>query len=72
MTSETQIPSIQLRDYLSALSRRRQLLLSVSVTILMVSLLLALLLPAVYRSEAVILIEQQEIPSDFVRSTVTK
>ncbi len=71
MTSETQIPSIQLRDYLSALSRRRQLLLSVSVTILMVSLLLALLLPAVYRSEAVILIEQQEIPSDFVRSTVT-
>ena len=36
-----------------------------------VAVLAAILLPAVYRAKATILIEQQEIPADFVRTTVT-
>lgn len=37
----------------------------------MASIGLAFGLPSIYRSEATILIEQQEIPDDLVRSTVT-
>ena len=36
-----------------------------------ITMLLTLLLPARYQSNATILIEQQELPADFVRSTVT-
>lgn len=38
---------------------------------LLVAIALAIFLPATYRSSATILIEQQEIPQDLVRSTVT-
>jgi len=54
-----------------ALKRRRNLLMAVSLGILAAGVALALLLPSVYRSHAIVLIERQEIPSDLVRSTVT-
>ena len=60
-----------LRDYLSAVRRRLPLLVAVVISITVISILLAWLLPPVYRSQAIILIEQQEIPSDLIRSTVT-
>jgi uncharacterized protein involved in exopolysaccharide biosynthesis len=41
------------------------------VAVTVASVLLALLLPPVYRSQSTILIEQQEIPQDVVRSAVT-
>lgn len=62
---------ISLSDIRLILRRRYKLIAFVSLTIILLGLLVALLLPAVYRSEAVILIEQQEIPVDLVRSTVT-
>ncbi len=62
---------MSLRDYGVALRRRRKLLTRVPLLILIPAVALAWLLPAVYRSQAIILIEQQEIPSDLVRSTVT-
>jgi polysaccharide chain length determinant protein (PEP-CTERM system associated) len=52
--------------------RRRAVPMAVAFgSILAIALLFALLLPATYRSAGTILIEQQEIPEDFVRSAVS-
>ncbi|MEW8664540.1 MAG: lipopolysaccharide biosynthesis protein, partial [Candidatus Thiodiazotropha sp.] len=58
-------------DYLAILKRRKMQLIVPAAIILLLSIGLALGLPSIYRSEATILIEQQEIPSELVRSTVT-
>ncbi len=60
-----------LGDYLSILGRRKKQLIIPAVLIFLASTLLAFGLPSIYQSKATILIEQQEIPSDLVRSTVT-
>ncbi len=60
-----------LGDYLAILTRRKKQLIIPALVIMLLSILLAVGLPSVYRSEATILIEQQEIPADLVRSTVT-
>jgi len=53
------------------INRRRILMTWIFTATFIVGLLVTLLLPSVYRSMATILIEQQEIPEDLVRSTVT-
>ena len=58
-------------DYLGILRRRRGLILAVFVLLFGVAVGIALVLPPVYRSTATILIKEQEIPQEFVRSTVT-
>lgn len=60
-----------LGDYLAILHRRKKQLIIPAALIFIISTLLAIGLPAVYQSKATILIEQQEIPVDLVRSTVT-
>lgn len=60
-----------LRDYLAILRRHRGTALSVSLSALLATAVIALVWPPVYRSSATILIEQQEIPPDLVRSTVS-
>ncbi len=60
-----------LGDYLAVLKRRKKQLVIPAVVIFVISVLLAIGLPAVYQSKATILIEQQQIPIDLVRSTVT-
>ncbi|OYY60431.1 MAG: hypothetical protein B7Y51_11820 [Burkholderiales bacterium 28-67-8] len=60
-----------LGDYLSVLSRRRWLIVLVFGLLFAVVVVVALVLPPVYRSTATILIKEQEIPQEFVRSTVT-
>jgi polysaccharide biosynthesis transport protein len=61
----------QFRDYVAAF-RRRGKQIAATITILFgISLAVALLLPPVYKSTATILIEQQEIPPDLVRSTIS-
>ncbi|MEJ2530030.1 MAG: lipopolysaccharide biosynthesis protein [Gammaproteobacteria bacterium] len=60
-----------LGDYLSILGRRKKQLIIPAIIILVASALLAFGLPSIYQSKATILIEQQEIPVDLVRSTVT-
>jgi uncharacterized protein involved in exopolysaccharide biosynthesis len=60
-----------LRALLAAAGRRRKSMLIAGGCALGVTALLALFLPAYYRSAATILIEQQELPSELVRSTVT-
>ncbi len=58
-------------DYIAILKRRKMQLILPAAIIMLLSIGLALGLPSIYRSEATILIEQQEIPSELVRSTVT-
>ena len=60
-----------LKDYLVALRRRKKQILTTMGILAVISVLVALLLPPVYRSSATILIEEQEIPAELVRSTIT-
>lgn len=60
-----------LKDYLVALRRRKKQILTAMGILAVISVPVALLLPPVYRSTATILIEEQEIPAELVRSTIT-
>lgn len=59
------------RDYLDAFRRRSAVFLVIAATVFLIALIVAAALPPVYEARSVILIEQQEIPQDLVRSTVT-
>src|SRR5690348_1507401 len=59
------------KDFLSGVSRRRGLVAAIAAVCVLVALAIALLLPPSYRSTGTILIEQQEVPVDLVRSAVT-
>jgi uncharacterized protein involved in exopolysaccharide biosynthesis len=61
----------KLSDYLAAAKRRRKAILITVSAGLITTVLLAIFLPSHYQSTGTILIEQQELPSDLVRSTVT-
>jgi uncharacterized protein involved in exopolysaccharide biosynthesis len=61
----------QLHDYLDILRRRRWQMAIPAALLLVVSALIAFGYPPSYRSTATILIEEQEVPPDLVRSTVT-
>ncbi len=60
-----------IRDYLAILKTRKKVFLAMALTVLLVSTAVAVLLPAIYESSSTILIEEQQIPPEFVRSTVT-
>ncbi len=63
--------SADLRDKLRGYWRRRAIFFLTGGLCLLLAILLALLLPPTYRSGATILIEQQEIPQELVRSAIT-
>ncbi len=71
MNEETIEPNKDLADYLNALRRRRKGMLAVISAMGIMTLLVAFLIPPVYRSSATILIEEQEIPKNLIRSTIT-
>jgi len=60
-----------LQGYMAALRKRKSSILLISISVFVLALAVAMLLPSVYRSSATILIEQQEIPQELVMSTVT-
>ncbi len=64
------IPARKWPDYVALVRRRRRLIFTTAASLLAASVALAFLLPAVYRSTATILIEEQEIPPDLVRSAI--
>jgi len=66
---EEQEKSIQ--DYLAVVSRRKASIISTALVVFLLGLVTALVWPPTYRSSATILIKEQEIPSELVRSTVT-
>lgn len=64
-------PNADLRATLSRYWRRRFLIVCVSAAMMALALTIALVIPSTYTSGATILIEQQEIPQELVRSAVT-
>ena len=58
------------KEYWAILKRRRWALLLPMLVILLIASLVALLLPSIYSSTATIMIEEQQIPSEFVMTTV--
>jgi uncharacterized protein involved in exopolysaccharide biosynthesis len=60
-----------LKEYLAILRRRRLPIMGTIGAVLCLSVVVAFLWPPVYRSTATILIEEQEIPPDLVRSAIT-
>jgi uncharacterized protein involved in exopolysaccharide biosynthesis len=63
--------AVDFRERFLAYWRRRRTFLLVAAIAAIASVSLALMLPATYRSTATILIEQQEIPQELVRSVIT-
>jgi len=59
------------KDLWQMVRRRRTVIFAVVSVIAVIGLATAFLWPPVYRSKATILIEEQEIPTDLVRSTIT-
>ncbi len=68
---ETARVSVDIRERWLAYWRRRHTFLIVAAISALLTILLAALLPSTYRSTATILIEQQEIPQELVRSVIT-
>lgn len=63
--------SPDLSDYVAVLRRRKLQLIIPTVLIFLVAVGFAYGLPPIYQATATILIEQQEVPQDLVKSTVT-
>jgi succinoglycan biosynthesis transport protein ExoP len=71
LRSEEYEPVQSLQDYAAMFHRRRTLIVLIGGLLLSLSLAAAFLWPATYKSMATILIEEQEIPSELVHSTIT-
>jgi succinoglycan biosynthesis transport protein ExoP len=69
--SQPQARTVDMREKLLSYWRRRMTFLLAAGAAAVLSVLLALLLPATYQSTGTILIEQQEIPQELVRSVIT-
>ena len=69
--SQASEPVLSLQTYVAMFHRRRTLIVLAGGVLLSFSLAAAFLWPATYRSMATILIEEQEIPSELVHSTIT-
>lgn len=63
--------SVTFRDLREMVGRRRKIMAATALAIAALGVAIAFLWPPSYRSKATILIEEQEIPADLVRSTVT-
>jgi succinoglycan biosynthesis transport protein ExoP len=64
-------PSMDLREKLRSYWRLRTAFLIVSGTLMSLTLVVAVMWPPTYRTGATILIEQQEIPQELVRSAIS-
>ncbi|MDE2451224.1 MAG: lipopolysaccharide biosynthesis protein [Gammaproteobacteria bacterium] len=71
IAAELEPEGLSLPEYLGIAKRRLRPMLVAATAGIVTAAALALLWPPSYRSTATILIEQQELPSDLVRSTVT-
>src|ERR1044071_2090502 len=69
--SQESEPVHSLQDYVAMFHRRRTLIVLAGGVLLGLSLAAAFLWPPTYKSMATILIEEQEIPSELVHSTIT-
>ena len=58
-------------DYFDILKRRKKSLILPALIVFSIAVLIILIYPPVYRSTATILIEEQEIPTAYVQTTIT-
>lgn len=63
--------SMSIADYIAIVKRRKLYLIIPSLVLFLIVSTVAIILPAQYQSIATILIEEQEVPRDFVKSTIT-
>ena len=63
--------TLDLGDYLAAFRRRKGLILTVAGIVFLIGLVTAFVWPPTYQSSSTILIEEQDIPSELIQSTVT-
>ncbi len=61
----------RLIDYIYLFLRRKYYFLIITFLVLAIGIPVVSLLPAQYQSSATILIESQQVPTDFIRSTIT-
>lgn len=59
------------RDYLDAVKRRRWRLIIPAFLVVIIAAVVAVSIPAVYESTATVLIEEPEVPREFIQSTIT-
>lgn len=64
-------PTFRLQDILAIIKRRKLVLIIPFLLIFFAAAAVALLLPPVFKSSSTILIEEQEIPVEYVQTTVT-
>src|SRR5207247_4518350 len=60
-----------LGEYLAVLRRRKFEIVAVAMVVAAIASVVAIALPPVYRSTATIRVQEQEVPPDLVRSTIT-
>jgi succinoglycan biosynthesis transport protein ExoP len=63
--------AMTLTDYFGIVKRRKWSLILPAVFVFLCAVIVALALPSIYKSTSTILIEEQDVPSDFVMTTVT-
>ena len=63
--------NINIQDIKGIIRRRRKGFLFTFLAVFLMAVLVALVLPPVYLSQSTILIEEQQIPDDYVKSTIT-
>ena len=59
------------KDISALIKRRKKSFIIVFSLIFFIGICIALILPPIYQSKAMILIEGQQIPQDYVKSTIT-
>ena len=63
--------AMTMNDYVEVVKRRKWSLILPAIIVFMASVMVALALQSIYKSTSTILIEAQDIPADFVMTTVT-
>jgi succinoglycan biosynthesis transport protein ExoP len=63
--------TVDISHYINMLKSRRRYFIIPALVVLLTAILVAQLLPSIYESSSTILIEEQQIPQEFVKSTVT-
>lgn len=59
------------KDYINMFRRRKRLIAIVASIVMAIMVITAFVWPPTYRAQSIILIEQQDIPSELVKSTIT-
>jgi succinoglycan biosynthesis transport protein ExoP len=63
--------ALELRQYLSAAKRRKLTILLPTIGVFLATLVVAMHLPNIYHAETVIMVDPQQVPNNYVATTVT-